>query len=201
MAINFPGPYEIRIFYTVDTSPGGPLIHQFRYSVELDGDPDPGDSFNTIQVFVSGGATLGLHTNTLAVVNVMEDLLSAADATIDYAELWKYEAGTFNATYISSYDISLPGQSANATNPALSLIFTFRTTAGGIMKAVLLDVPGDPGAPVPYATLVPVPKAFADYIIDDTLSPFVARDGGRPFVCLRAFSGENEAVFKKRYSR
>jgi len=201
MAVNYPGPYEVRIFYTVDTSPGGPLVHQYRYSVELDGDPAPGDLFNTIQVYLSGGSTIGLHTSTLAVVNVIEDMLSSADATIDYAELWRYTTGSFEATYVSSYSIGLPGTSAGTTWPGLSLINTFRTTNGGLMKTVLLDVTGVPNVPTPYGDLTGALLAWADHVIDDTLSPYVARDGGRPFVCLRSFSGENEKIFKIRYNR
>jgi hypothetical protein len=201
MAINYPGPYENRIFYTVDTNPGGPITHQFRYSMELKSDPDPGDAYSTIDVVLSGGGDLALHTSTLAVVNVLEDLLAEASSTIDYAELWRYTPGTFDAQYITSYAIELDGQHPSGPVAAMSLIFTFRTTAGGIMKCVLLDVPGDNNVPVTYNELSGALKEFVDYVKHPNNSPFLARDGGRPFVNLKTFSGQNEAIFKRRFGR
>jgi len=201
MAVNFPGPYENRIIYTVSLEPGGPLTHEFRYSMELDVDPSPGDPYNTMDVVLSGGSTLALHTSTLAVVNVMEDLLSEVGSTIDHAQLWRYTPGTFDAQYISSYDIGQDGLHSAAPTAAMGLIFTFRTTLGGIMKCVLLDVPGDNNVPVTYAELDGDLKAFVDYVKHPTQSPFLARDGGRPFVNLKTFSGQNEAIFKRRYNR
>lgn len=201
MAINYPGPYELRYHYTVDTTPGGALEHQFRHSVVLEVDPTPGDAFSTINVVLSGGGTLALHTSVASTVAVVDDLLSAADATIDFVELWKYTAGTFQADFISSFDISAAGTNVGATVPANQNIYTFRTAGGGILKFTLLDVPGAVGAPVAYASLAATHQALVDYIKHASSSPFYARDNSRPFAFLRFFPGNNEAVFKERYGR
>jgi len=201
MAINYPGPYELRFFYSVDGDPGGVLTHQFRFSVELDGDPAPGDGFNTIQIFLSGGSTIGLQTACLAVVNVIEDLYNSTDATFDYVELWKYAAGSFDADYVSTYAIGTAGTSALDTVPCSESIFTFRSTNGGLFKLVLLDNVGTPNVPASYADLNSINQDIVDYFADDTLSPAVARDGGRPFAFMRLFPGQNEALFKQRYAR
>ena len=201
MAINYPGPYEVRVFYTVDTSPGDAITHQFRWSCELAGTPNPGDPFNTIDVYLSGGSTAALHTTTLAVINVVEDLFNSTDATFDYAELWKYEAGTFNANFVSSYTIGSAGTSASATVPCSESIFTFRSTEGGIWKLVLLDTVGTPNIPAAYADLNAINKAIVDYFFDSSTSPVKARDGGYPFSFIRLYPGQNEALFKARYGR
>ena len=201
MAVNYPGPYEVRIFYTVDTTPGGPRQHQCRFSCTLVGTPSPGDPFNTIDVFLSGGTSAALHTTTLAVVNVLEDLFNSTDATFDYAELWKYESGTFNADFVSSYTIGSAGTSASATVPCSESIFTFRSTNGGVAKLVLLDTVGAPNQPAAYADLNAINKAIVDYWMSATLSPVKARDNGTPFSFIRLFPGQNEALFKDRYGR
>ena len=201
MAINYPGPYELRFFYSVDATPGDVLQHQFRFSCELDGDPDPGAVFSTIDIVLSGGSTAALHTTCLAVINVVEDLYNSTDATFDYVELWKYEEGTFNAEYVSSYDIGTAGTSASATVACSESIFTFRTTEGGIWKLVLLDNVGTPNVPAAYADLNAVNQAIVDYFKHATTSPARGRDGGSPFAFLKLFPGQSEALFKQRFGR
>lgn len=198
---NFPGPYELRIFYTVTTSPGDAIQHQLRINVDCDPAPDPGDTFNTIQVKLAGGSTTGLHNTTLAIVNLVEDFYNGTDATFDYAELWLYEAASFEAAYISTYAIGLPGTSAEDTFPASQTIWTFRTVGGGILKVSLMDNVSAPYVPVAYADLNAVNKALVDYVVDDTLSPFLGRDNTRPLAFLRQFAGQNEHLFKTRYGR
>ena len=201
MAVNFPGPYEFRFFYTVDTTPGGSIQHQFRMSASLPDDPTPGDLFQTIDVDIAGGGTVKAHTMALAITNVIEDLLNSADATIDHCELWKYEEDTFNADFVSDYVIALPGTSSTSTLPASEVIFTFRTIGGGIAKVVLEDCATTLQIPASYASLSAAPQAIVDYFVDDALSPMLARDNTYPLTFLRMFSGQNEHLFKQRYGR
>lgn len=201
MPTNFPGPYEIRIFYTVEPSGYAPLVHQFRYSLVLSAVPDPGTAFASIDVVLAGGGTLALHTQVDALVALLKPLMSAADATIDYAELWTYEESTFNADFLSSYDIGEAGTHASAAGVAHETISTFRTTNGGILKAVILENPGTYDVPYAYADLDSAWQAFVNYVKHATQSPFYARDNGRPFTFLKAFNGQNEHLFKKRYGR
>jgi hypothetical protein len=144
---------------------------------------------------------LACHTASLAVINVVEDLYSSADATFDWVELWRYEAGTFNATYISTYAVGSAGTSGSATVPCSESIYTFRTTEGGIFKLVLLDTVGTPNVPAAYADLNAVNLAIVDYFKHATTSPARGRDGGKPFAFLKLFPGQNEALFKQRFGR
>lgn len=201
MTLNFPGPYELRFFYSVNTTPGGTLVHQARYSCTLETDPDPGDAFSSFKLNLSGGGTLLASTVADNVQDVLEDFLNSSDATIDYVELWRYTPGTFQAVYVTSYDISGAGTSAVATDPAGQVIFTMRTKSGGIFKVTWLDVVGGYSLPASYADSSAVAQAVFDYFSSPTLAPFVGRDGAYPFQPLRVFPGQSEFVFKTRYGR
>lgn len=199
--MNFPGPYELRIFYTVDTDPGGALDHQLRINIDCPVPPDPGDLFSVIDISLAGGGTAKLHTTTLAIVNLIEDNFNSDDTAFTHAELWVYEPASFDATYLTAYDLGLPGTAALATVPASQTIFSFRSLAGGVVKLVLLDTVGIPGVPVAYSGLSAVPQAVVDYWLDDNLSPVLARDGTRPLAFLKLFPGQSEHLFKRRFAR
>jgi hypothetical protein len=201
MTVNFPGPYEVRIIYTCDASPGGPLEHQVRFSCFLDGDPDPGDSFDDIQIKHASGGTSTLGIVVDALVDVIAPIMSADDTTIDYAELWKYGEGTFQATFFNSYTIAEPGTNVGAARAGAENIYTFRTRAGGVMRVHLLDHPGNWGPPVAYANLDPAHKNLCDFLTDPEQAAFVGRDGSYPLVALKVFPGQNEHLFKVRYGR
>lgn len=201
MATNFPGPYEVRIFYTVDAAGLGPMEHQLRYSAELTADPVPGAAFSTIDIVLSGGGTLALHTQVNALVALLKPLMSAADCTIDRAELWFYFEESFESNFISTYDIGEAGTHVNDATPANSTIYTFRTRGGGIAKCVLMETTGVDANPVAYADLVTIHKNLVDYIMHESNSPWLARDNTYPFAFLKAFNGSNEHLFKVRYNR
>lgn len=201
MTFNFPGPYEVRIFYTVDVLPGGPLEHQLRLSCVPDGDPVPGTPFDEIDILRANGSPGDLAIQTLGVVNVIEDFLNNTDATIDRAELWKYTPGTFVADFISSYIINQNGTNVSATVPCSQSIWTMRTVGGGIFKVVVLDGTGAQSAPQTYAQSNQDNKNLFDFFTAPTAAPFVARDNSFPFSPLKVFVGQNEHLFKVRYSR
>lgn len=201
MVLNYPGPYELRVYYTCDASPGGALQHQARFSLNLAADPDVGDDFSTIAVALRGGGTDTLDDVTDGLRNVLEDLLSAADTTIDYAELWKYVQGTFQATYVSTYAIAAAATDAGGARAAAESIWTFRTSHGGIFKCTLLDHIGSPSPPAVYADMDADNQALCDFFTHPTLAAFVGRDGGWPVVPIAVYIGQNEHVFKKRYGR
>lgn len=198
MALNFPGPYEVRLFYTTNLITV-PLQHQARYNVYVDGDPDPGTAFADIDVIRRDGSPFALDGEVDDWVDLMKGLYNstAGIGVIDYAELWKYEPESFDASYISTYPIAVTGTSATAQSPYTQVIVTFRTNLGGIMKISFLETIITQGAvdtlPFANATL----DAMADALVAGTV-PWVGRDGGYPFACIAAYPGQNEALFKKR---
>lgn len=191
----------MRYFYSVNTTPGGTLVHQARFSCQLETDPDPGDAFTTFSVTTSGGGSLVASTVASGTQNVIEDFLNSTDASIDYVELWKYTPGTFQATYVTSHDISGSGTSSTATDPAGQVIFTMRTTGGGVFKVNLLDTVGGYALPTSYDDSSSVAQDLFDYFTHSTNAPYIGRDNTYPFVPMRVFPGQNEHVFKTRYGR
>lgn len=201
MTEHFPGPYELRIFYVADFSPGGALTHQQRMSLILDADPDVGETFDNIVVKLAGGGTDTLDNVLDGWRNVIEDFLSAASTTFTHAELWKYVAGSYEATYVATQDISAAATSGSAARAAAESIWTMRTRGGGIMRVSLLDTISAPADPSTYADSNADNQALWDFLTDPVTGPFVARDDSYPVAPLRVFPGQNEHVFKKRYGR
>ena len=201
MTQNFPGPYEVRIFYTVDLTPGGAVTHQQRFSLYLDSAPTVGDDFADIDVVLRSQST----DNLAAVIGLwkieLKKFIGSAVGTVDYCELWEYEQGTFNSSYVSVLSIGEAGTNASAAIPAAESIWTMRTLGGSIMKCVVLDGTGAPGLPVTYGDANQDNQDLWDFLCDPADAPFIARDGTYPTAPQRVFVGQNEHLFKSRYGR
>lgn len=198
MAINYPGPYEVRLYYSTSVS-SLVLQHSARYNVYVDGTPAPGTPFSDINVLRRDNSPFALDGEVDDWVALMKDLYNstAGIATIDYAELWKYEPESFDASFISTYPINVAGGSATALSPYSQVIVTFRSAEGGVMKLNFMETIIAAGArdtlPFSNTTL----DAMADAVVAGTV-PWVARDGGYPFACIASYPGQNEALFKRR---
>lgn len=207
MTTNFPGPYEVRLFYSVNvTGAGGVLQHEQRLNVQCASDPSVGTAFSAITLVNGYGHNLDLQAVVDAWVAICKPLHNSGSATFDYAELWKYTPGTFLSSFVSSYTVGVGGTSGSSVVPASQSIYTFRSTEGGILKISLLDtVEAVNALPKTYAGLSALEKAVADFVLDDVPvgytygNFFLARDTSYPFGFNRLFNGQNEKVFKKRY--
>jgi len=199
MALNFPGPYQLRFYYTTANSSHPALQHSQRFNIQLSVDVDPGDPFSAAGILTGSGGTIGadiIVDDYLALVSQIYS--NAANNTWDFVELWKYTPGTFEAQFMSVYATNVPGASASAMNPANEQIMVFRTSQGGIMRAhyeeSILSI-GLPDTP-PFA------NAALDDIrefIDTTPRPFLGADTSYPFATIALYPGQNEALFKRRF--
>ena len=198
MAINFPGPYEVRIYYSVSYSVGGVLTHSQRLNVRLDADPTPGTAFADINALRRDESPFDLAGEVDDWVLLMKALYSNAGVTIDYAELWKYEDQSYDASFVSTYPIAVAGTNGQATIGAAQSIVTFRTMNGGIMKLSFMESVVAEGSkdtlPFSSAQL----DAIADAVVAGTV-PWYGKDNSYPFACIAAFNGKNEALFKRRF--
>lgn len=192
---NFPGPYEVRINYTVNAS-AVVLSHQQRLNVRVDGDPLPGEVFTAIDVLRRDDTTDLLSDKVDEWVALLQPAFSN-QATFVNAELWKYEALSFEASFVGTYAIGLAG-TAGTAQPAGQAIFTFRTQEGGIMKLSLMESNITPGGTVPYTGMATEQKAIADAIQYGTAF-WLARDTSYPFAFIAMHPGRNEVLFKKRF--
>jgi len=193
MAINYPGPYEVRINYTV-----AGRSHQQRLNVRIDGTPVAGvDDFTTIDALRRDDTPVALDSEVDDWVDLIKVYFNSTDGDIVNAELWKYEAESFNADFVAAYDIAVAGTSATATSPASQLMWTFRTQEGGVMKISLMDVHVTPGAKIspPYTS---GNLAVANAVVLGT-SPWLARDTSYAIANIGLYPGQNEKLFKDIY--
>lgn len=200
MTLNYPGPYEIRLFYTTTVSSVA-QEHIQHLSLELTSEPDPGDAFSTIEcTFRTGSPTHTFLDDIIDdwVLDMKTILSSGGGNTIDRAELWHYESGSFDASFISAYTIAVNGTSGSAIVPAGQDITTMRTTLGGIFKLSFMETVNAAGV-TDTGTIASagIESMVAD--IENAQYPWRGRDGGFPFVRIARYPGINEANWKRRF--
>lgn len=207
MAINFPGPYEIRIGYTVGSLTAPIIPHVQKLNVDLVEPAAQADVFANYNFIDKDG----VQTNTLA--TLVEDWLTAMMAlfhtstTVDFVELWKYPtAQSFDSVFWSNYvPTANVGTSAGAAVSAGQDIYTFKTQEGGTMKVSLMENSVQPGPPISLAALSVQQTAMVDIVLDgdgvNYTAPFLARDTSYPSGFGKDFPGRNEALWKKRNGR
>jgi len=197
MAINYPGPYEVRINYTVNIA-AVPYDHQQRFSCVMNIEGGVGDPFSDfIPVQTNGSAVTTLDSHMETWTDLLQDYFTSSGVIVD-VELWKYTAGTFDATWYSAKTINKTGTGTGSMIRASEQIFTIRSDNGGIMRAHFEE--GRVAAGV--KDTLPLADAELDLLADHIMSDnniFVARDGGYPAVFIAMYPGNNEAIFKKRY--
>jgi hypothetical protein len=196
MAINYPGPYEVRIAYEC-TSGGLTIPHAVRFSMDLATVGDPGDPFSAFETANRNGTNTPLDDWVDGMVIDLQPNFRT-DSDIIAAELWEYDPGTFNALFLSTYPIAVAGTSTGATQPDTQSIVTFRSTLGGSARLDLRDTIYAPGAKL-SAVSAPVGILAVIANLTDVVSPVVARDGGFLFTALNWLPGGNERAFKNRF--
>jgi hypothetical protein len=192
---NYPGPYEVRLNYTVSAS-SVVLSHQQRLNVRISGTPTPGEIFPNIDALRRDDTPVALDEEVDDWVALLQPLFSNLTTFVN-AELWKYEALSFESSFVGVYTIGLAGTSGTA-QPAGQAIMTFRTNEGGIMKISLMECNIAPAVSVTYPNLSVAGKALADAVQFGT-SPWLARDTSYPFAFIALHPGQNEVLFKKRF--
>lgn len=194
MAINYPGPFEVRINYVTD-EPAVIASHQLRMSCIMSIEANPGDPFSDWYPEQKGGSnTIPLDTHVSDLLNVVKPYHNTAVAYVS-AELWEYAPNSFDAVYRSAYSPSNEPTGVPATVPASQAVFTFRTQLGGIMKFTWMGVHISPNVSIPFGG-AGYPTAVATYILGNT-APWIGRDGSFPIAALAFHPGQNEALWKK----
>jgi hypothetical protein len=203
MAINYPGPYEVRIFYNSTVS--SVLVnHEHRFTLELDAVGGPGDDFDQFTVYPKDESHSSSEADELdTVVDEYAALMQpyfedGGVVAITHAELWQYVPETFEASYMSSYDLSLNGTHTGAIVAASQIIQTYRTQEGGIMKQSFQECSIAAGPRNSLAVITGFIGAMRDYVLAaDTY--ILARDTSYPIAPLSYLPGQSEAIFKRRY--
>lgn len=198
MALNFPGPYELRIRYDTLHS-GVTLIHQQRLNVDLTADPTPGDAFNNINAKTRGGI---VTPDLAACVEAWFTLLRVrfhTTTTFGLVELWKYAPLTFDATFITSYNpVIVAGTSVNPTISTQQETLTFRTIEGGILRIQLMESVASTNQRQAYPTGDPNIDPIFVFVFGTT-NWILARDTSYPFSAINHLGGQNEKLFRVRF--
>jgi len=194
--VNYPGPWELRIFYNT-TSAGKTNNSVMRLNVDVDTPPAPGSPFADYDLKSRSGLVYNAATFTDALILLLKVAFHTS-SNFSHAELWKYQTGTFNADFQSSYTIGVAGTSGTATSQLFESITTFRSQNGGSARLHLVQ-------PV-YGVNITDTFPFATASMQDIAnfltglsSPMIARDGGYLFNALHWMVGQNEKLFKDFY--
>lgn len=196
MATNYPGPYQLRIFYSVPLSGGGSRNHIHRINANLSALGDPGDPFTEFSILRADGSSTGLSNVVGAYLADIAEFF-VTGASIYAVELWEYEPGTNDATFITAESFSVTGEIAGATVNDSQIIATFRTAGGGTMRLELLDTVVQPQLP----DRPPLSITAAD----DWLNVFatgsgwaLGRDNTYPIALLGLYPGLNSRLEQDR---
>lgn len=195
MAINYPGPLEVRMQYTAQS-----LVHTMRFNVSPDTQPTPGTVFADIDLTTRASQATDLAAYVDAFVALLQPFFATTNFTFDFAEAWWYEPESFDGIYVSTYPIGLAGTNASGVSLASEYIYTFRTLEGGTMRIHLEEQFGAAGSPVGYASLSTAQGDLVDFILGDG-NCHLGRDTSMPIAFNRLFPGQNERIFKIRYNR
>lgn len=199
MAVNYPGPYELRLNYRVGIDTELPLDHQLRLSLFTDIMPTPGDEFVDIDIVPRVIANRALSLVTDELVTLLQPFYTAAGTAFLNAELWAYVAGTFDASWISAYEINEVGTSVVVEQLAGQSIYTYRTIEGGLFKLTLMECNHYQSVSMVYPDLTADNQALVDFCVADDESWFLARDTSYPLLFLKLHPGQNEHLFKRRF--
>lgn len=192
MAANFPGPYELRYFFTVSG-----IEHQHRINIQLTTDPAPGSTFDDIDVILKSTASQGLETAADVYGDLIRAMYTAAN-DFSRVELWKYAPSSYESTFVSAMDINATGTGASSSGDATYNMLTYRTGGGSVIRQTFLES-GFPGNDLENFPISAAPfAAMADYVVS-TASMVLGRDGTYAISKLHFARGQNEAVWRKRH--
>jgi len=193
---NFDGIYELRGYYS--TVPAGftSMEHRFTLDVNITRVVDPGESFADINATTRIGGSVAL-------TDWSDDLTAAwqscypATASLGRFELWRFEEGSLNGLYISTYEVGENGENVAGSYAASQATWTFRSIGGGVARLQFMESSfgGDAKSSPPYGL---IDGAVASLLIADG-SPVLARDNTPIFANIHFSQGQNEKLWRKRF--
>lgn len=195
MAINFPGPGIVELYYTVTG-----LTHKQQFSVNMAPSPTPGLLPVQYDLITRAGTTVSFADFIDDWVALLQPMYPQLDMTFDRAELWYSDQTSFDKIFLTVAFIGLPGTGSNAERIANQQTISFRTLEGGQMRIVLLEssdgiaINDRQGFPTTDAQT----NAIITYVTSDAC-PMLGRDTSAPYSGIAVSNGENEVLFRKRY--
>lgn len=194
MASNFPGPYEVEIFYTVDG-----LQHIQRLNFDATTELFPGDDAD-VETMVTRG---GVVTPSIGVAVEAWTTLAGArfdqnSGDWDSFNVWKYTPGTFDRIFITSEQITSIFSGGTVSRESQQDIYSFRTQEGGVMRVMLMETRSISVDCVNYGDAGSQEQDIVDFIVSEE-NWMLARDTSYPIAFVRVCGGQNEKTFKQRH--
>lgn len=184
MALNNLSPAFVKIKYTV-----GSRVHTATIPTIPYGSVIPGSEPN---VTVRTGVPRVFSTAVTDWVTLAK-VFFAATGTFDTAEFWSKPNPTDDPVWIYTHSIGVAGTSAGGTYTSSQMAMTFRTAAGGLYRAYLMETAVAVNSNWTYALLPADQKAFADYLMGNT-SWIYGRDNAFLVACLFSRTKTNDAL-------
>lgn len=189
---NFPGPFTVEIFYTVDG-----LEHKQELNCKVQGSVTPGQDPVSIDILQRDGTTLTLASAVSAYVDVIKTRFDGT-TTFDRYDFWEYTPLTNVRKYIASGNIGVTGTSTATRRKAGQDTYTFRTQEGGIMRLIQMESVTNDDSQKRLSELGGTQLAIVSYITDAT-GWILARDTSYPIAFLRVSNTQNERTYRERF--
>lgn len=191
MTVNSLYPAFVRFYYAVS---GRQHVHQVPVGFSP-GSVTPGADPTTVALISPGGAVT-FDDFCATYVAWIAALYNTAATSFSRAELWEVASPGADPTFVSVEYLGTTGSSASAVNPYSQLTISFRTSAGGILKIVLLDQVQAANVRDDFPVANVAVGAIASYILS-TASPIIGRDNGRPVAGIRFLTKTNDVIRKR----
>jgi len=192
MAINYPGPYQLRWKYDFSG-----FLHNGAVNLNCQTPPNLNDPFTAITLVNKNGTNQSLDSMMNAFGALYADLLHTGQ-TMQNFELWKYTPGTFDAQFVSSDSTTIAGTSTTVPQNAFYTTYSFRSGEGGVGFISIFEHAVNTHTRRSYSTIGPKEQFLVDYVVGVS-SPILARDTSYFYSFIRASGGTNEKLWRKRY--
>lgn len=192
MALNYPGPYQLRYEYSWNG-----LTHKGAINMDCLNSPIVGDLFTDITIQLKDGTNKQLSLVSVEYGTVFASLLNNTQAISGF-EFWEYTPNTFDAKFISADPLTISGTGGTSPTDAWQTTYSFRSAEGGTAFITTLETSFTYKTQKNYVSLGVAEQALVDYVIA-TDSPVLARDTSYLYSFIRAGGGTNEKVYRKRF--
>lgn len=118
-------------------------------------------------------------------------------SSIDYAELFTYEATGSPAEFLAAHTIDVSGSNVGAAVDFVQAVFPFKSVGGNSLRLTLLESVSGADVHVPYASVVSGFSDILDFVLSDD-DWLITRGGTFPIVSLGMTSKVNDKL-RERY--
>lgn len=193
MTLNFPGPNQVRLFYTCNTHP-----HVQQLNCEEVSHPGVGYAIGNYDFATRAGGSVQADTAIDAWVALIKPMFSSTYTSFTHAEVWEYDPGTNDGHFLTVYSLGVSGTSGSGLITAGQAIMNFITQEGGNMRLDFMESTIAQGNTDPYPFPAGVIQDTANFVIG-TSNWIKARDSSFPVAARNWLPGVNEAWTKRVY--